>query len=352
MSDLANNNSPQRPEDPVREESGANGADKALITLSGATPGLEPLPFWRAVLWCVVSGASAGISPILAPFFVGFGHAALAGTGGARGRAISAVCLVAPAAACALLFGFAGLEDALVACAIGVTAAELYLANRLTPGSSCMAVGVMGLALLGISELIARAAGTSLSEQIATMIDYYIETLGASSIETQMVSDQMKAIVMAIWPTAFFVIVYMGFILGIAGARVGAARQGVPVGAHEPFEAFDLPLWVVGLLIGAIVLLAASSAVPAYAELLSRVAGTTLGALRLAFATQGFAVLIWFKREKAWRGLVGLIAIVIALYLEFNMFVLTIVGVLDVWLNLRRLSRGVKVTVQEDSDRS
>ena len=38
--------------------------------------------------------------------------------------------------------------------------------------------------------------------------------------------------------------------------------------------------------------------------------------------------------------------------LEFNLFVLTIVGILDVWVNFRRLPRGVKVTVQDSTDRS
>ena len=72
------------------------------------------------------------------------------------------------------------------------------------------------------------------------------------------------------------------------------------------------------------------------------VGGTLLCSLRLAFATQGYAVLTWFRHNKRWYGLVGLAIIVIAVYLEFNMFVLTIVGILDIWANLRHLSRGVR----------
>lgn len=353
MRDQADNKVPQPSQDPGHTGGLHPGGEvpKGTIMLPDTGMPLGPLAFWKALAWCVAAGACAGFSPVVAPLFAGFGYAALAGRGNLRMRAICAIGLIVPAVACALFFRTAGIEDAVLSCVVGMTGAHLYLRNRLTPGIACICVAVIGLVLLAASELSARMAGTTLAALATEVLDDYQQALGSSSIETRMVFDQLRTLFDAIWPTAFFTIAFAEFLLSLAGALIGARRQRIDVGERVPFQHFDLPLWVVGLLIAGIVLLALSAAVPTLGDAFMLAGGTILGTLRLAFATQGYAVLSWFEHKRGWRGLIGLVITAAAFYLELNMFVLTIVGILDVWINLRHLSRGVRVTVQDPPDK-
>lgn len=334
------------------EQRSDEAAPAGTVALYDARASLKPLSKGMAVAWCVASGVCAGISPLIAPLFVGFAYALVAGCGGMRERLLAAACLIVPAVICVAVLGFTSFEDALFACIVGITAAQLFLAGKLTPGIACISVVILSALLLAVSEAIVRLAGTTLATQFALVIDVYLDALEASSIEMQAAVAQMRTIVNAIWPTAFVIIAFMGFALATFGARIGAARQLVDLSSFEPFDRFDLPLWMVGCLIGAIAILSLSRAIPSQADLLAMVGGTMLCSLRLAFATQGYAVLAWLKHTRGWYGLLGVIITVIAVFLEFNMFVLTIVGVLDVWMNIRHLDRGVRVTIQDPADRS
>ena len=341
---------PRRPGDDGQRT--VNAAPTDMVAFSNGARVIKPLSFGAAVAWCVAAGVCAGISPIMSSLFVGFAYALMAGNGGMRERLIAVACTVVPAVLCVFALRFAGYEDAVFSCIVGIVGSHLYLRGKLTPGVACIAVALLSALLLGVSEAIARLAGTSLAAQFALIMDMYMETFEAASIEMSAALVQMRTIVDAIWPTAFVIIAFVEFALSIIGAKVGAGRQGVDVGTRETIEQFDLPLWMVGCLIGAILILSASRAVPSHTNLLMMVGGTLLCSLRLAFATQGFAVLTWFKHSKGLYGLVGIIITVVMLFLEINMFVLTIVGVLDVWMNMRHLTRGVRVTVQDPADRS
>lgn len=355
MNDQADNKVPQPSQNPEHigdEAHLGDEASKGMIMFSNKGMPLEPLTFWKALAWCVAAGACAGFSPIVAPLFTGFGYAVLVGLDGLRKRAICAASLIVPAALCALIFRAAALEDAVFSCVVGMVGSHLYLRNKLTPGIACICVAAMGLFLLAASEISARMAGTTLAALAGEVMDGYQQALGSASIETRMVFDQLRTVFDAVWPTAFFIIAFAEFLLSLGGAFIGARRQRIDLGKRLPFQHFDLPLWVVGLLIVGILLLALSKAVPAFGATALLVGGTLLGTLRLAFATQGCAVLSWFEHKRGWRGFIGLAITAVVLYLELNMFALTIVGVLDVWVNLRRLDRGVRVTVQDPTDKS
>ena len=354
MSDQRDRNAAPQPPvvsggDEQRQE---NTQPAGMVVFSGNGAAISPLSRGKAIAWCVAAGACAGISPILAPLFVGLGYAVLAGEGGARERLLAGVCLIAPAVLCSVLFRLTGIEDAVFSCVVGMVGSHLFVRGKLTPGVACISVAALSALFFAVSEAIARLAGTSLAAQFSAILDLYLEQFSSDSIEVSAALANMRPIVEAIWPTAFVIIAFAGFVLSIAGARVGARRQRIDVGEQVAFELFDLPLWVVGCLIASIAILALSTAVPPYEALLKTAGGTLLCSLRLAFATQGYAVLSWFRRSKGWFGLVGLAITVLAFYFEFNLFVLPIVGVLDVWINLRHLNRGARVTIQEPTDRS
>ncbi|MBQ3338015.1 MAG: hypothetical protein IJG82_00210, partial [Atopobiaceae bacterium] len=169
MNDQTGNKVPQLPQDPRRPEDvrGAGNAPQGMTPYAPAAPVVKPLPFWAGIVWCVAAGACAGLSPLIAPLFAGFGFALLTGNGGVRESVLASACLIVPAIATSLLFKATGYEDSVFACIAGIVGADLYLRNKLTPGTACMAVAVLGTVLLVSSELVARAMGTSM----ATLVD-------------------------------------------------------------------------------------------------------------------------------------------------------------------------------------
>lgn len=51
-----------------------------------------------------------------------------------------------------------------------------------------------------------------------------------------------------------------------------------------------------------------------------------------------------------WGAFAGACTIVAGLVLEDQFYVMTIVGLIDVWKNFRHLPRGVKTTIQSNTD--
>ena len=77
MNDQTGNKVPQLPQDPRRPEDvrGAGNAPQGMTPYAPAAPVVKPLPFWAGIVWCVAAGACAGLSPLIAPLFAGFGFA-------------------------------------------------------------------------------------------------------------------------------------------------------------------------------------------------------------------------------------------------------------------------------------
>ena len=61
-------------------------------------------------------------------------------------------------------------------------------------------------------------------------------------------------------------------------------------------------------------------------------------------------MLTWFFREKRMGSFASTVFTLLALYLELQFYIMTIVGLVDVWRNFRHLPRGKKVTVQDASN--
>ena len=101
---------------------------------------------------------------------------------------------------------------------------------------------------------------------------------------------------------------------------------------------FDAPLWAVGVLALSVLGMGASFAAVPESQVLRTVSVTLFLAVRIIFLIQGLGVILGLLGR--WRiGCFGRFAVImVATWLEV-MFVVSIIGLIDVWANFRKLPR-------------
>ena len=300
----------------------------------------DPAPLPLVLLTCALGGVAASSSmSLVAPILVGFGLCSAHGRGGMRMAALSTGIALAAALALSLPAGVAQAAGALIACLAGVVVASVSLSGRLTPGAGCLIVAALFAAHIGADSLVALMSGTTLSQTMAELIEFYRTTLTEASPTSSAQVEAMSALMGVLWPTAYVVISAVELAAGLAGVRLALRRAGSE--EHSALLAeYDLPLWVVAVLVAAAAGLAVALTVPTAPRLVLMVSANLAMALRLAFAIQGIAVLSWFLGGRDLGPFARLLLWAAALYLEVQFVVLTVVGVVDVWANFRHLQRG------------
>ena len=133
------------------------------------------------------------------------------------------------------------------------------------------------------------------------------------------------------------------FLATALGAALVASRSSSDVARLPRLADFDLPLWVVAVLVASVAGIAFAVSVDGSASQVALALSANVAmAVRFALAAQGLAVLVWLARGKGLGPFTSTLMGVVALYLEVQFVVLTIAGLVDVWANFRHLDRGVR----------
>lgn len=307
------------------------------------------LPLPAALALCALGGLSAGIASPIACLLVGFGALA-AGAGASRGLRVAVVAgtLVLSGASGAVM-GARCVPDALIAALIGIASAALVEKRKMGPTAACLVVLAAAAAHIGVSEAFALADRTTLADSFAGLLAEGEALFGAAGIDSATFATVQKVVAL-VWPAVFATVAAIEFLCAYAGVALAAGRlrdRGVEV---PDFGCFDLPLWVVAIFVASVAGLVVWFTQPALAsDALLMVAGNALLIVRYALAAQGLAVLVWYLRSRKTPALAYALATVAAVYLEAQFIVMSLVGLLDVWANLRRLPRGEE---QDSQDRS
>lgn len=307
----------------------------------GEKDGGLPLP--AGVLMCALGGlvASTALS-VVAPAMIAYAYLAVVSHEGARGRACCLAASLAGAVVMGLATSIATALSAVVACLVTAALCELVLARRLTAGALCAVAFVGAAALLGTDEAVAISNGTSVSEGISALLDYYFDSAaalgGTASAQLQAVRD----VVEMLWPFAYVVAAIIQCLSALVGTQlVSHGPNGADVPRPLRLVDFDLPLWVVAVFVASVAGLAVALTVDgAVSEIALVVSANVAMAIRCALATQGLAVLIWFVRDKGASTFTRTFVGALVLYLEVQFVILSIVGLIDVWANFRHLARG------------
>lgn len=260
-----------------------------------------------------------------------------------RGRSViaSIACAVGAVSAAAL----AGVAYSIfIVSALGA----VYITVSLLPRRSFQVlgaalIGTLSLASLATDALMARLQGTTLlaavAKESATSVELLKKIAGSqASADTLRAIEESAKLISAAWPSAYVQSAVYITVLVIAAAVWAARRSGVslPVPSLGRLDLSPHILWpfVVGVF-----LLAASYGSFAGAHVAYIVGLNLVLCVRALFFIQGISVAAGML-DRAGVGLGGRILGLAALAaFDVVTFVVSFTGLLDFWLNIRRLPR-------------
>jgi hypothetical protein len=285
------------------------------------------------------------LGALMAPQLAAVGlPVAAAGVAGLAYRGRLALAAVAAALGVAAVFALQRIDVVFVAPAVAaVVLSVVMLPRRSAQVVGAVLVGVLTLATFGFEELLARAQGTTLTAatalQLQLAIGELVKALGSSaSVELVGRLKEVAQTMATAWPATYFESAVIAGVLVIAAIAWTARRAGRQVNV-PPLSRLDLTPHVLWPFVAGLLLLAASYG-PFSASKAFGVVGLNLVlCARTLFALQGLSVSAGVL-DRTGVGLGGRILALAALAaLDALTLVVSFIGLLDFWVNFRRLPR-------------
>lgn len=292
-------------------------------------------------LWFALGSFASFVIPFFGVVMMGYGARELLEARGSRGFlfavaegiVITAVALFANSGMGMLLVGE-------VLCVLGVV--WCMRNHAATLAGICAVVVATALVNIGIEAAVATAAGSSLSQVVDGLLAYMVsvaQDAAGTGIQAELIVRQIAPVLKALWPFTYVASAGMDALAaGIGSYLMYVWTSGIP--RVPAIAAFDMPMWPVGVLIASILGLSASLSGFPGAEVLLSVSVTALMSVRFIFAIQGFAVVLTFANRFRFGYLGRTLLLVLSIWLETMFFIVSIVGLIDVWANFRKLTRG------------
>lgn len=292
-------------------------------------------------LWFALGSFTSFVIPFFGVVMMGYGARELLEARGSRGFlfavaegiVITAVALFANSGMGMLLVGE-------VLCVLGVVWCMRNHASTLA--GICAVIVATALVNIGIEAAVATAAGSSLSQVVDGLLAYMVsvaQDAAGTGIQAELIVRQIAPVLKALWPFTYVASAGMDALAaGIGSYLMYVRTSGIP--RVPAIVAFDMPMWPVGVLIASILGLSASLSGFPGAEVLLSVSVTALMSVRFIFAIQGFAVVLTFANRFRFGCLGRTLLLVLSIWLETMFFIVSIVGLIDVWANFRKLTRG------------
>lgn len=292
-------------------------------------------------LWFALGSFTSFVIPFFGVVMMGYGARELLEARGSRGFlfavaegiVITAVALFANSGMGMLLVGE-------VLCVLGVV--WCMRNHAATLAGICAVIVATALVNIGIEAAVATAAGSSLSQVVDGLLAYMVsvaQDAAGTGIQAELIVRQIAPVLKALWPFTYVASAGMDALAaGIGSYLIYVRTSGIP--RVPAIVAFDMSMWPVGVLIASILGLSASLSGFPGAEVLLSVSVTALMSVRFIFAIQGFAVVLTFANRFRFGCLGRTLLLVLSIWLETMFFIVSIVGLIDVWANFRKLTRG------------
>lgn len=292
-------------------------------------------------LWFALGSFASFVIPFFGVVMMGYGARELLEARGPRGFlfavaegiVITAVALFANSGMGMLLVGE-------VLCVLGVV--WCMRNHAATLAGICAVIVATALVNIGIEAAVATAAGSSLSQVVDGLLAYMVsvaQDAAGTGIQVELIVRQIAPVFKALWPFTYVASAGMDALAaGIGSYLMYVRTSGIP--RVPAIAAFDMPMWPVGVLIASILGLSASLSGFPGAEVLLSASVTALMSVRFIFAIQGFAVVLTFANRFRFGCLGRTLLLVLSIWLETMFFIVSIVGLIDVWANFRKLTRG------------
>lgn len=296
----------------------------------------QPTPL-QSVIFIAMGAFLTSMIPLAGTVLMAYGVRGMSDTQGRRGFGIAALMVAALVA----VTGVSSIElmVAMIPPALAVLGIVWCMRDRrANPTAVIITIAALGCVALALDAAQAASTGTSISKVI---IDYIFEVVRESAgndAQTELVLEQVEPVLALFWPLAYML---SGAIDAFA-AGVGSHLMSVRTSgdARVPNIArFDAPLWCVGVLALAILGTGASFLDIPAAEIIRTVCVTVLMSIRFVFAAQGLGVASAVL-SRSRLGCIALVpAIIVLFWLETMFMIVSIVGLIDVWVDFRHLRR-------------
>lgn len=292
-------------------------------------------------LWFALGSFTSFVIPFFGVVMMSYGARELLEARGSRGFLFAvAEGIVITAVALFANFGMGMLLVGEVLCVLGVV--WCMRNHAATLAGICAVIVATALVNIGIEAAVATAAGSSLSQVVDGLLAYMVsvaQDAAGTGIQAELIVRQIAPVLKALWPFTYVASAGMDALAaGIGSYLMYVRTSGIP--RVPAIVAFDMPMWPVGVLIASILGLSASLSGFPGAEVLLSVSVTALMSVRFIFAIQGFAVVLTFANRFRFGCLGRTLLLVLSIWLETMFFIVSIVGLIDVWANFRKLTRG------------
>ena len=218
--------------------------------------------------------------------------------------------------------------------ALGI--ATLMHVHRAGVTATSVLIAAMTVLGLGVDATSVALQGSDIVTVMHGMLMETIEASAGTGIDATMLVATLEPIVTYLWPMVYVLSAMVNTLFAASGARIVATRGGMgPV----RIAAFDAPLWSVGALALGIVGCGASMANIPYASVVLTCSLTVLLSVRFIFMLQGFGVLLAKLEQHRMGCFTRTLVLLFAVWIETMFFILSIVGLVDVWANFRHLPR-------------
>lgn len=313
-------------------------------------PGLMPLgqpPYGKktsdpnmrhAVLMMVVGCVCIALVPFLGAFFFGFGARELITVKGKQGVPLAAGVGVIATAVAALLLGV-GVVTSFASLLISAIGVAWCMERTATVNNVTVVVVLAAAAEAALMVLLCAMQGTTPAKVATETMMAAAASYVGTGAEADFVLAQIQPVVAAIWPSVYV----MSAVLNVGFAAMGSHVMSARCGGRARMASvanFDMPLWPVGVLAVSVVGLGVSFADFPGAQWVLSLSLTALLGVRVVFALQGFGVVTSLMNRFRFGCAGRMLCVLLSIWLETMCFVVSIVGLIDVWANFRKLSRG------------
>lgn len=308
---------------------------------------------------CAVGGMVSATSLYLfGPAITAVGFELAWEEGSTSNKVISTAAALAAALVMCFWVGWSSSLAGVVMSIMTIVASQMLCSGQMTPGRACVVIAITTLVHLVCDSLLAVASGTTLSESMEALIDAYAELLTSASsssdltsqIETSSAAESVVAALDVLWPMSYtltaigeYISARFGLWLAVGGSK--QREEGSTVSLPKLAE-LDMPLWVVAVFIISIAVTVLELTISAISsDIVLIISANIAMGFRFAFLAQGIAVLAWMLSRQP-MGCLSVFVVFLLLSLEMEFFVVTILGLVDVWANFRHLPRNDRPSIR------
>lgn len=198
---------------------------------------------------------------------------------------------------------------------------------------------VLGIGFGGAEYAAVRAQGLTITEYMTEAAKQASAVLGQGAmggVDMETLTKTMVQFAPAVYVMlGFSVVVPTLYALVWSARRAGAVTRPVP-----RFDRTDLTPHVLWPLVAGVLCMAAGRIWGGPDGLLTIVGLNLVLVVRIAFLVQGLAIVAALLRASGAKGLGMAFGILVALLVDMATWVVSMAGLLDFWINFRRLDRG------------